>query len=197
MVGLALWHFAVLVPERFWSGIVGAFLAALLGALASGYALPAPGRSSGQCEQRDHDCDHGIPRDDARDHNGNVPHPMRRARVVVAATRRPARGHGNGVRPADRARALRLAARACGTMRRLPRAQVARPSTTAATTRLARAPSGPQAESNPPENSHGARPNPACRRTGFTGGEWTVGSPTSRSPAGRLPGTTPRPSPRR
>jgi hypothetical protein len=42
MVGIALWHFAVLVPDRFWGGIVGAFLAALLGALASGYALPAP-----------------------------------------------------------------------------------------------------------------------------------------------------------
>ncbi len=46
MVGIALWHFAVLVPDRFWGGIVGAFLAALLGALASGYALPAPGISA-------------------------------------------------------------------------------------------------------------------------------------------------------
>ena len=46
IVGIALWHFAVLVPDRFWGGIVGAFLAALLGALASGYALPAPGISS-------------------------------------------------------------------------------------------------------------------------------------------------------
>ena len=43
MVGIAVWHFAVLVPDRFWGGIVGAFLAALLGALASGFALPAPG----------------------------------------------------------------------------------------------------------------------------------------------------------
>ena len=39
MVGIALWHFAVLVPDRFWGGIVGAFLAAVLGGLASGYAL--------------------------------------------------------------------------------------------------------------------------------------------------------------
>ena len=46
MVGIALWHFAVLVPDKFWGGIVGAFLAALLGALASGYALPEPGFSS-------------------------------------------------------------------------------------------------------------------------------------------------------
>ena len=43
MVGIALWHFAVLVPDRFWGGIVGAFLAALGGALITGYALPAPG----------------------------------------------------------------------------------------------------------------------------------------------------------
>ena len=43
MVGIALWHFAVLVPDRFWGGIIGAFLAALLGAVATGYLLPAPG----------------------------------------------------------------------------------------------------------------------------------------------------------
>ena len=43
MVGIALWHFAVLVPDRFWGGIVGAFLAAVAGSLVSGYALPEPG----------------------------------------------------------------------------------------------------------------------------------------------------------
>jgi hypothetical protein len=43
MVGIALWHFAVLVPDRFWGGIIGAFLAAVAGALAGGYALPSPG----------------------------------------------------------------------------------------------------------------------------------------------------------
>jgi uncharacterized membrane protein YeaQ/YmgE (transglycosylase-associated protein family) len=43
IVGLAIWHFAVLVPDRFGGGIIGAFLAALLGATASGYLLPAPG----------------------------------------------------------------------------------------------------------------------------------------------------------
>ena len=26
MVSIALWHFAVLVPDRFWGGIIGAFL---------------------------------------------------------------------------------------------------------------------------------------------------------------------------
>ena len=46
MIGIALWHFAVLVPDRFWGGIIGAFLAALLGAVVSGYALPSPGVSS-------------------------------------------------------------------------------------------------------------------------------------------------------
>ena len=43
MVGIALWHFAVLVPDKFWGGIIGAFLAALGGALITGYLLPTPG----------------------------------------------------------------------------------------------------------------------------------------------------------
>lgn len=46
MVGIAFWHFAVLVPDRFWGGIIGAFLAALLGALATGFAFPEPGIST-------------------------------------------------------------------------------------------------------------------------------------------------------
>jgi hypothetical protein len=46
MVGIAFWHFAVLVPDRFWGGIIGAFLAAWLGALVSGFVLPSPGLSS-------------------------------------------------------------------------------------------------------------------------------------------------------
>ena len=43
MVGIAVWHFTVFVPDRFWGGIVGAFVAAWAGAVASGYALPDPG----------------------------------------------------------------------------------------------------------------------------------------------------------
>ena len=43
MIGIAIWHFAVLVPDRFYGGIIGALLAALCGALASGYLLPLPG----------------------------------------------------------------------------------------------------------------------------------------------------------
>lgn len=43
MVGIALWHVSVLVPDRFYGGIVGALVAAVAGALASGYLLPEPG----------------------------------------------------------------------------------------------------------------------------------------------------------
>jgi hypothetical protein len=43
MIGIACWHFAVLVPDRFWGGIIGAFLAALAGGLVSGFMLPQPG----------------------------------------------------------------------------------------------------------------------------------------------------------
>ena len=39
MMGIAVWHFAVFVPDRFWGGIVGAFGAAALGATLSGLAL--------------------------------------------------------------------------------------------------------------------------------------------------------------
>ena len=43
MIGIAVWHFAVLVPDRFAGGIIGALAAALGGALLSGYLLPLPG----------------------------------------------------------------------------------------------------------------------------------------------------------
>jgi hypothetical protein len=36
MMGIAVWHFAVFVPDRFWGGIVGAFLAATIGAIVIG-----------------------------------------------------------------------------------------------------------------------------------------------------------------
>jgi hypothetical protein len=35
-VGLALWHFTVFLPDRFWGGIVGALLGAVAGAMLSG-----------------------------------------------------------------------------------------------------------------------------------------------------------------
>jgi hypothetical protein len=43
MVGIALWHFAILVPDKFYGGIIGAFLAAFGGALLTGFLLPTPG----------------------------------------------------------------------------------------------------------------------------------------------------------
>ena len=47
MVGLAIWHFTVFVPDRFWGGIVGAFVGALIGSIVVGLAvsgLSVPGR---------------------------------------------------------------------------------------------------------------------------------------------------------
>jgi len=35
-MGIALWHFTVFLPDRFWQGIVGAFLGSVLGAIAFG-----------------------------------------------------------------------------------------------------------------------------------------------------------------
>jgi len=43
MVGVAFWHFSVLVPDRFYGGVIGALVAAVAGALLSGYLLPSPG----------------------------------------------------------------------------------------------------------------------------------------------------------
>jgi len=39
MMGIAIWHFAVFVPDRFWGGIVGAFLAAIAGAMVVGLTV--------------------------------------------------------------------------------------------------------------------------------------------------------------
>ena len=36
VVGVALWHFTVFLPDRFWAGIVGALLGAITGAMLSG-----------------------------------------------------------------------------------------------------------------------------------------------------------------
>lgn len=48
MVGIALWHFTVFLPDHFYGGIVGAFLvavagAALCGFLVSGLTIPGEG----------------------------------------------------------------------------------------------------------------------------------------------------------
>jgi uncharacterized membrane protein len=39
MMGLALWHFTVFVPDRFWGGIVGAFLFSILGSVVFGVLI--------------------------------------------------------------------------------------------------------------------------------------------------------------
>ena len=49
--GVALWHFTVFIPDRFWGGIVGAFVGASIGAIVSGaiYQVVA-GDSLGQTD---------------------------------------------------------------------------------------------------------------------------------------------------
>jgi hypothetical protein len=47
MMGLALWHFTIWLPDRYWGGIVGAFIGALVGAALFGLILNGghiPGR---------------------------------------------------------------------------------------------------------------------------------------------------------
>ena len=48
MMGIAIWHFTVFMPDRFWGGIVGAFLAAITGAVVVGLlgnGLSVPGEA--------------------------------------------------------------------------------------------------------------------------------------------------------
>lgn len=45
MMAIAIWHFTVFLPDRFWGGIVGAFAAAIIGAvifglLINGFSVP-------------------------------------------------------------------------------------------------------------------------------------------------------------
>jgi hypothetical protein len=50
-VGVALWHFTVFLPDRFWGGIVGAFLASAAGAMVTGAIFQiAAGRSIGDTD---------------------------------------------------------------------------------------------------------------------------------------------------
>jgi len=35
-MGIALWHFTVFLPDRFWQGIIGAFVGAVLGSVVFG-----------------------------------------------------------------------------------------------------------------------------------------------------------------
>jgi ABC-type Fe3+ transport system permease subunit len=47
-MGIALWHFTVFLPDRFWQGIVGAFLGSVIGAVIFGAIVEtASGRGLG------------------------------------------------------------------------------------------------------------------------------------------------------
>jgi len=39
MMGLAIWHFTIFLPDRFWGGIVGAFVGSLIGAVLVGLII--------------------------------------------------------------------------------------------------------------------------------------------------------------
>jgi hypothetical protein len=45
ITGLAIWHFTVFMPDRFWGGIVGAFVGSVIGAflvalIINGFTIP-------------------------------------------------------------------------------------------------------------------------------------------------------------
>jgi hypothetical protein len=45
MMGIALWHFTIWLPDRYWGGIVGAFIgavvgSALFGLIINGFVIP-------------------------------------------------------------------------------------------------------------------------------------------------------------
>ena len=50
-MGIALWHFSIFVPDRFWQGIVGAFVGSVIGAVVLGALVQiASGRSIGDTD---------------------------------------------------------------------------------------------------------------------------------------------------
>jgi ABC-type Fe3+ transport system permease subunit len=51
IMGIALWHFTVFLPDRFWQGIVGAFIGAVLGSIVFGMIVQeASGKSIGDTD---------------------------------------------------------------------------------------------------------------------------------------------------
>ena len=51
MVGIALWHFTISLPDHFWSGIVGAFVGAVIGSflfglIINGFSIPGQSDTS-------------------------------------------------------------------------------------------------------------------------------------------------------
>ena len=54
MMGIAIWHFTVFVPDHFWGGIVGAFLVSMFGSLVFGFivaGLTIPGKNDTELDQ--------------------------------------------------------------------------------------------------------------------------------------------------
>jgi hypothetical protein len=50
-MGIALWHFTVFLPDRFWQGIIGAFVGAVIGAVVFGAIVEVvTGRGLGQTD---------------------------------------------------------------------------------------------------------------------------------------------------
>jgi hypothetical protein len=39
IMGLAIWHFTIFLPDRFWGGIVGAFVGSLVGSMLVGLII--------------------------------------------------------------------------------------------------------------------------------------------------------------
>lgn len=39
IMGLAIWHFTIFLPDRFWGGIVGAFAGSLVGSIVLGLII--------------------------------------------------------------------------------------------------------------------------------------------------------------
>jgi ABC-type Fe3+ transport system permease subunit len=51
IMGIALWHFTVFLPDRFWQGIVGAFVGAVLGSVIFGMIVQeASGKDLGDTD---------------------------------------------------------------------------------------------------------------------------------------------------
>jgi hypothetical protein len=50
-MGIALWHFTVFLPDRFWQGIVGAFIGSTIGAVVFGLIVEtASGKGLGDTD---------------------------------------------------------------------------------------------------------------------------------------------------
>jgi hypothetical protein len=50
-MGLALWHFTIFLPDRFWQGIIGALLGSTIGAVVFGAIVQAgTGKSLGDTD---------------------------------------------------------------------------------------------------------------------------------------------------